>query len=148
MVCLLGFELSPHFLCRFIKASMREKIYLLTFSADLQALCTSATKDFLIPPHFYKGIQNHFDHQNFSPFTNCLQTKKKHLSLLLPIQKHFERINISIFHIGYRQIKKAPHFPWDFRGTLTTQNLNLLQIVYISAPFQRKMAFFKRPFKF
>ena len=74
-----------------------EKIYLLTFSADLQTLCTPVTKDFLIPPHFYKGIQRHFDHQNFSPFTNCLQTKKKHLSLLLPIQKRFERINISIF---------------------------------------------------
>ena len=55
----------PHFLCRFINASMREKIYLLTFSADLQALCTSATKDFLIPPHFYKGIQNHFEQKIF-----------------------------------------------------------------------------------
>ena len=124
---------------------MRKKIYLLTFSADLQALCTPATKDFLIPPHFYKGIQKRFYHQNFSPFTNCLQTKKKHLSLLLPIQKHFERINISIFHIGYRQIKKAPHFPWDFRGTLTTQNLNLLQIVYISSPFSKKNGIFQTP---
>ena len=68
-----------------------EKIYLLTFSADLQILCTPVTKDFLIPPHFYKGIQKHFYHPNFSPFTNCLQTKKEHLSLLLPIQRHFER---------------------------------------------------------
>ena len=110
---------------------MREKIYLLTFSADLQALCTPATEDFLIPPHFYKGIQKHFYHPNFSPFTNCLQTKKKHLSLLLPIQKHFERINISIFHIGYRQIKKAPHFTRDFRSTLTTLKSFFLQIVYI-----------------
>ena len=98
---------------------------------------------FFNTPHFYKGIQKHFDHQNFSPFTNCLQTKKKHLSLLLPIQKHFERINISIFHIGYRQIKKAPHFPWDFRGTLTTQNSPLLQIVYISSSFSKKNGIFQ-----
>ena len=87
---------------------MREKIYLLTFSADLQALCTSATKDFLIPPHFYKGIQRHFDHQNFSPFTNCLQTKKKHLSLLLPIQKRFERIFFSFFLLLFQPKKKSP----------------------------------------
>ena len=76
---------------------MRRKIYLLTFSADLQTLCTPATEDFLIPPHFYKGIQKHFDHQNLSPFTNCLQTKKEHLSLLLPIQRHFERIFFAFF---------------------------------------------------
>ena len=114
---------------------------ILTFSADSSKyLCVKN-----MSPHFYKGIQKHFDHQNFSPFTNCLQMKKKHLSLLLPIQKHFERINISIFHIGYRQIKKAPHFPWDFRGTLTTQNLNLLQIVYISSPFSKKNGIFQTP---
>ena len=112
-----------------------EKIYLLTFSADLQTLCTPVTKDFLIPPHFYKGIQKHFYHQNFSPFTNCLQTKKKHLSLLLPIQKRFERIFFRFFYFCYRQRKKAPHFPWDFRSTLNTQNSHLLHFVYILSPF-------------
>ena len=54
---------------------------------------------FFNTPHFYKGIQKHFYHQNFSPFTNCLQTKKKHLSLLLPIQKHFDHLKISPFTI-------------------------------------------------
>ena len=90
-----------------------EKIYLLTFSADLQALCTSATKDFLIPPHFYKEIQKPFYHPNFSPFTNCLQTKKKHLSLLLPIQKRFERIFFRFSYFCFSQRKK----PLTFHGT-------------------------------
>ena len=120
-----------------------EKIYLLTFSADLQTLCTPVTKDFLIPPHFYKGIQKHFYHPNFSPFTNCLQTKKKHLSLLLPIQRHFERINISLFSLYLQAKKKAPHFTWDFRSTWNTQNSRLLQIVYISSPFLKKNGIFQ-----
>ena len=59
-------------------------------------------------PHFYKGIQKHFDHQNFSPFTNCLQMKKKHLSLLLPIQKRFERIFFSLFLLLFQPKKKSP----------------------------------------
>ena len=127
---------------------MREKIYLLTFSADLRTLCTPATKDFLIPPHFYKGIQKRFYHQNFSPFTNCLQTKEKHLSLSMPIQRHFERINISLFSLYLQAKKKAPHFTWDFRSTLTTLKSFFLQIVYILSPFLKKNGIFKLPFKF
>ena len=145
----------PHFLCRFIKASMREKIYLLTFSADLKALCTPKTFFWIPPhlyngrksriwanmhstfctlvtseqkaPHLYKGIQRHFDHQNFSPFTNRLQTekntshflcrfgstlseyffafllllqqKKKSPTIFKGLQKHFNHPNFSPFTI-------------------------------------------------
>ena len=122
---------------------MRKKIYLLTFSADLQILCTPVTKDFLIPPHFYKGIQKHFYHPNFSPFTNCLQMKKKHLSLLLPIQKRFERIFFRFFYFCFSQRKKAPHFPWDFRSTLNTQNSHILHFVYILSPFLKQNDIFQ-----
>ena len=112
---------------------------ILTFSADLSRLLCAKN----MSPHFYKGIQKHFDHQNFSPFTNCLQTKKKHLSLLLPIQRHFERINISLFSLYLQAKKKAPHFTWDFRSTWNTQNSRLLQIVYISSPFLKKNGIFQ-----
>ena len=110
-------NISPYFFCR--------------SSGSLH----TCDERFLIPPHFYKGIQKRFYHQNFSPFTNCLQTKKKHLSLFLPIQRHFERINISLFSLYLQAKKKAPHFTWDFRSTLTTLKSFFLQIVYILNPF-------------
>ena len=127
---------------------MREKIYLLTFSADLQALCTPATKDFLIPPHFYKGIQKHFYHPNFSPFTNCLQTKKKHLSLLLPIQKRFERTFFHFFYFCFSQRKKPLTFHGTSEALLPPQMCAFYKLFTFQAPFLRKMAFFKRHLSF
>ena len=120
-------NLSPHFPRDFRRHTMRYKINpftfyaekstrlqpqnknALTFSADLSRLLCAKN----MSPHFYKGIQKHFDHQNFSPFTNCLQIKKKHLSLLLPIQKRFERTFFHFFYFCFSQRKK----PLTFHGT-------------------------------
>ena len=41
----------------------------------------------------------------------------------------------SLFYFCFSQRKKAPHFPWDFRSTLNTQNSHLLHFVYILSPF-------------
>ena len=39
--------------------------------------------------------------------------------------------------------KKAPHFPWDFRSTLNTQNSHLLHFVYILSPFLKQNDIFQ-----
>ena len=115
----------PHFLFRFIKASMREKIYLLTFSADLKALCTPKTF-FWIPPHLYNGRKSRIWANMHSTFCTLVTSEQKspsliqrnsealwppkfltfyksftngekHLSLSMPIRKHFERIFFCLF---------------------------------------------------
>ena len=92
----------PHFLCRFIKASMREKIYLLTFSADLQALCTPATKLFLN--------------------TSSLIQRNK--------IKDLSEYAFNFLHFSYKWTKNPLTYTKDFRGTLSTKISHLLQIVY------------------
>ena len=91
-----------HFLCRFIKASMREKIYLLTFSADLQALCTPATKLFLN--------------------TSSLIQRNK--------IKDLSEYAFNFLHFSYKRTKNPLTYTKEFRGTLSTKISHLLQIVY------------------
>ena len=98
---------------------------------------------FFNTPHFYKGIQKHFYHPNFSPFTNCLQMKKK-TPLTFTADSEALWANIfSLFYFCFSQRKKAPHFPWDFRSTLNTQNSHLLHFVYILSPFLKQNDIFQ-----
>ena len=143
-----------HFLCRFIKASMREKIYLLTFSADLKALCTPKTF-FWIPPHLYNGIKSRIWANMHSTFCTLVISEQKIPSLIqrnsealwapkfLTFYKSFtngERTPLTfyadskahwanIFSLLLQAKKKAPHFTRDFRSTLTTLKSFFLQIV-------------------
>ena len=90
---------------------------------------------FFNTPHFYKGIQKHFDHQNFSPFTNCLQMKKKHLSLLLPIQKRFERIFFRFSYFCFSQRKKPLTFHGTSEALLPPKTHTFYKLFTFQAPF-------------
>ena len=136
---------------------MRKKIYLLTFSADLQALCTPATKLFWIPLHLYNGIKSRIWANMHSTFCTLVISEQKIPSLIqrnsealwppkfLTFYKSFtngERTPLTfyadskahwanIFSLLLQAKKKAPHFTRDFRSTLTTLKSFFLQIVYI-----------------
>ena len=73
----------------------QKKIYLLTFSADLQALCTPATKLFLN--------------------TSSLIQRNKIKSL--------SEYAFNFLHISYKQTKNPLTYTQEFRGTLTTKIL-------------------------
>ena len=136
---------------------MREKIYLLTFSADLQALCTPATKLFLntsslIQRNKIKSLSEYafnFLHisykQTKNPFTYTKEFRGTLTTKILTFYKSFtneertpltfyadsEALWANIFSLLLQAKKKAPHFTRDFRSTLTTLKSFFLQIVYI-----------------
>ena len=135
---------------------MREKIYLLTFSADLQALCTPATKLFLntsslIQRNKIKDLSEyafnflHFSYKRTPPPLIQRNSEALWPPKFLTFYKSFtkgERTPLTfyadskahwanIFPLLLQAKKKAPHFTRDFGSTLTTLKSFFLQIVYI-----------------
>ena len=133
----------PHFLCRFIKASMRRKnisSYFFCRSTGSLHICDEGffntpsllqrNSEALLPPKFltfYKLFTN--EEKNTSHFYCRFRSA---------LSEYF-----FAFLLLFQPKKKAPHFPWDFRSTLNTQNSHLLHFVYILSPFLKQNDIFQ-----
>ena len=146
-----------HFLCRFIKASMRKKYISLLFLPIYRIFAHLRRNFFWIPLHLYNGIKSRIWANIHPTFFTLVTSKQKILSLIqrnlealwppkfLAFYKSFtngERTPLTfyanskahwanIFSLLLQEKKKAPHFTRDFRSTLTTLKSFFLQIVYI-----------------
>ena len=86
----------PKFLT-FYKLFTNEEETPLTFTADSEALWANIFSLFLLlfqpkkkSPSLSMGLQRHFDHPKFAPFTNCLHSKP-----LFKEKWHFSNSNLS-----------------------------------------------------